>query len=350
LTFQETLRKVLRSADAAPEAVFGHDDVQEWPEGALAALVAAGLLSEAERARAVVCDGCPEACLADVEFLDLPGGPPRAYVICNRSEEMGRFAVPWERLSRWGVDLTRFAEWAARELGVSGGVEESATGRLWWLGRASVGPQRVDLFLARGAAWPDASTAFRSGRLLECPTPLVLVPCDVPIEAPFGAGAKVVSLVRLMVPIGGQMGLDREGVWNVIGKGRTRRTQSVVPVMVPLGMTWERLVIEFVRDEIVKVIAGEAVEHRTFMELGFRDNRKTEEEPDIAWAFFKILAQQNGEISPETYIDKAKKHVQTLRSRFRTCFPSIQGDPFEPYRRARAYKTKFILRGLPADR
>jgi hypothetical protein len=92
------LTTVLRSLDLPCSSLLGYEDVADWPEGALDDLVAAGLLRQAAHARSVVCDGCGEGCLEEVQFIGGDGEPLRAYVVCHGDENMGRVAVPLDRL------------------------------------------------------------------------------------------------------------------------------------------------------------------------------------------------------------------------------------------------------------
>lgn len=346
---------MLQSADAACSTLFGPDDIALWPSGALEALVRAGLLKQASHATSVVCDGCEEACLSDVEFIGGEEGTPlRAYVICKRREDIGRVEVPVERLRRWGVDLGGMAAVIAQNLGAVGGVEELLEGRLWWLGRAPVGRRRVDFFLARGAAWPDAEATFaEAGRLRECSAPIVLSTWRAPAHNPFPAGGKVLSLARLLSLEGDEVRLDTSEIVRVAGKMRVSRTQAVAPFQTPADMTWNRLIIEFANDEVVKVTAGGVVDHKTFADMGFVDRRKSDQQPqpDELWGHLRTLAEHDGRIawkdplrvsSRERY--KVKKWIGDIRARLRAFFPGIPGDPFEPYRKVRAYQTKFILR------
>ena len=287
-----------------------------------------------------------------MEFTEADEGQaPRAYVVCRERDDIGRVAVPLERLNQWRPDLTALARWTAAEVGTGDQVEEVAEGRLWWLGRPRLGNRPVDVFLAVGVGPADSIPAAALARIRESTDALVLVPGQVPTEARFGTAAKVACLSRLISlgPVG--LSLDRRGMEAAVGKGRPTRRQTVAPFDAPPDTTWEQLLIEFQNDEVVKISVGSAVDHKTFADMGFADRRKTEGQPDVLWVFLRELAGQEGELAwtdntgvPERNRHKAKKWVSDIRARLQAYFPSLAGDPFKSYRRAGAYRTRFVLR------
>ena len=101
----KSLNLILRVLDANGEAVFSREDVAAWPEGDFEEALRTGLLEEAAPAEEVVCPGCEEACLEDVEFVygDRPEDA-RAYVICGKRDDIGRVRIPLESLRRWAVN------------------------------------------------------------------------------------------------------------------------------------------------------------------------------------------------------------------------------------------------------
>ena len=350
---------VLQSLDAASNALFGYDDVVDWPAGTLEALTEAGVLSTAQHARSVICDGCDEACREDLEFVEgHAGGLVRAYVVCRLRDDIGRVAVPLERLQRWAVDPNALAKVLAELVNAYGAVEELVRDRLWWLGQSKVRGRRVDVFLAVGAARPDADRVLGNvERVKECSSPLILVPWDSPLRSVFGIAAKALSLARLLTFEDGSLCIDRPEIEKAIGKEPAKRTQDVVPFPTPDGLTWQRLLIEFQNDEVVKIEAGSVVDHKTFADMGFADRRKKSEEPDKLWVVFRVLAKEEGRIRwgddseiPPAQRENLKTNVSDIRKRLRAYFPTIPGDPFKPYRKVKAYETKFVLRWLDSYR
>lgn len=114
----KVLNLIYQAFDAHGEAVFSREDIARWPEGDFESTLREGLLVEAAPADEVVCPGCEEACLEDVEFVR--GDKPeetRAYVICGQRDDIGRVQIPMEMLDRWAVDRQRATELRGKEKG-----------------------------------------------------------------------------------------------------------------------------------------------------------------------------------------------------------------------------------------
>jgi len=350
----------LSSVDEASSVLFGYDDVAGWSSEELDGLLECGLLRETAHARSVVCDGCEEACLENVEFLDYgDGSPVRAFVVCRAREDIGRVAIPLERLRQWAIDLNALVKLLGQLLATDGVAEEIVEKRLWWLGSWHKGRRCVDFFLAVGAGRPDASAVFSNARQIrECSTPVVLIPGQSPQDRFFGAHAKMLCLARLLTAEGSMIHIDRDEIKETIAKPRAERIQDVAPFPTPPGTTWEQLLIEFHGDEAVRITVGSVVEHKSFGDMGFVNRSKSGEQPDkLWWVLRDILAKCDGEVAwgdstelSQRELGKVKKWVADIRARLRAYFPAIAGDPFESYRTAKAYKTKFVLRWSEAYR
>jgi hypothetical protein len=104
----KVLNLILKALDANGEAVFSREDLAAWPKGDFEEALRTGLLEEAAPAEEIVCPGCEEACLEDVEFVygDRPEDT-RAYVICGKREDVGRVPIPLEMLDRWAANKSR---------------------------------------------------------------------------------------------------------------------------------------------------------------------------------------------------------------------------------------------------
>lgn len=104
----KVLNLILRALEANGEAVFGREDIAAWPKGDFEEALRIGLLEEAAPAEEVVCPGCEEACLEDVEIIhgDRPEDT-RAYVICGKRDDIGRVPIPLEMLDRWAANKSR---------------------------------------------------------------------------------------------------------------------------------------------------------------------------------------------------------------------------------------------------
>ena len=113
-------------------AIFGYDTVQQWDEGVLEALVAQGLLKKASAARSLECRGCEEHCFSDV-IVQTRDGKTRAYIVCevpDKQAEMGRVAVPLERLQQWQSSPLMVALFLGRALGLDMDISDPKTGTI----------------------------------------------------------------------------------------------------------------------------------------------------------------------------------------------------------------------------
>ena len=83
------------------DAYFTQDEVAGWPLDAVKALEAVGLLAQASHANTTECDGCEEACTMPVHIIpERPPMPGRAFIVCDRRDDIGRVVVAIERLGR----------------------------------------------------------------------------------------------------------------------------------------------------------------------------------------------------------------------------------------------------------
>jgi len=339
---------ILRAAEGTRSTSFGIDEIREWRPGDLEALEATGLLRPAEHATSVTCDGCGDGCLADVEFVGGGDeGPLRAYVVCQERDDIGRVAVPLERLKRWGVDLSALAEAVADGVGAVGEVEEVVAGRLWWLGRATFRAGRADTFLARGTGRPDADEAIAaSPRLQQCSRAVILALSDIP---PDWLPRRVcLSLPRLVSLEDGCLSIDRDEIEGQVARrlGRSAFTGTRFPT--PPGTTWERVSIRIMADgDAAQVTAGNVTEPVTPAQMGmaYASNpaRFTTD-----WRVLVMLAER-GRVGPEDAEARviAPKQVERLRAKLRTFF-GIEGDPFKPYRSAKGYEPRSALTRIRA--
>jgi len=343
---------VLNALDDQFSARFGYDEVQEWEPDALEALVSCGLLKEVDHARCVACDGCDRCCIADIEFITHDDdGPPRAFVVCQERDDIGRVPVKLERLRRWQATGSTLAAAVAHAVGIDGTPEECVPERLWFLGKPSFGDAARDVFVVGCSARADELAAIRDcPPLREAQRPLILAPASAKRFEACAEDAILLSLDRVMSVEGGRLHLGVSEA-AVAVRPPASRTQDVVPFNTGQDSSWEHVIIEFCNDEVVKVAAGGHSDHRTAAQMGFVDRRRSGEVPDRLWLFLRELAKHEGEIAWGDATDmssseraKAKRYVSDIRKRLRTLFPDLPGNPFEPYRSVGAYKTRFVLR------
>jgi len=196
----ETLRNILMRADLPEAHFFAAHEVTAWPKGALDWLKKAGILQEAELAEEILCEECEEGCwIKPVIRKDPRTGQRIGVYFCSRNEDFGPFTVDLDRMRQWAFSLTGLARVVAKAVGAAGRPVEPEPGRLVMLGTAKVDGKVRELFLARGAAWPDAAQVFgNSSRLKMASHPAVLTLAAMPKE-PLLAGCELA--VRPLVEI-----------------------------------------------------------------------------------------------------------------------------------------------------
>ena len=122
--------------------------------------------------------------------------------------------------------------------------------------------------------------------------------------------------------------------------------RPIAQFLSPPGLRWEEVTITFISDDSIKVEARGHTEKYTFAEIGFKDRRKGDL-PDTRWGTLKTIAEHEGEVPWKANLTQEQRHqlkkiVSDLRKRLKALM-QIDDDPFEPYRTANAYKTKFKL-------
>jgi len=116
------------AADGAA-AMFSERELGEWPAAAVGLLKAEKLLVKGSPADAVTCPGCEEDCTMPVESAITPGGQLRAFVMCDKRDDVGRVSVATDLIEQWHCSPERLADVLARLLGIrrSEGDTVSAT-------------------------------------------------------------------------------------------------------------------------------------------------------------------------------------------------------------------------------
>jgi hypothetical protein len=109
----------IEAAHPAP-AIFVGDEVAEWPDGALEILMRVGLLRETRRASTVMCDGCEWSCVKPIVVRIKSSDRSRAaFITCDEEPDLGRIAVPLERLAQYRTTIGAMARFLARALNIS---------------------------------------------------------------------------------------------------------------------------------------------------------------------------------------------------------------------------------------
>jgi hypothetical protein len=124
------------------------DDIGELAE----VLVDVGLLLPAESTSALICDGCQRNCVMPVDVAPAVGGQTgRAFIVCDKRDDIGRVPVEPARLRRWMFSFPILARALARTLKTDYEPVEADTSDGWRLGRATLGGSAVQIALARSS-------------------------------------------------------------------------------------------------------------------------------------------------------------------------------------------------------
>lgn len=135
MTDNDALETLLARIAAAHKAsVFlSSSELHEWPVDAVAAFKEAGLLTRASLARSATCDGCERQCSMPVE-IESRDGASRAFIFCDKPEDIGPVDVPLDRLVRWQASGETVAAFLAVALGIARVPAVAAQPQRWDVG------------------------------------------------------------------------------------------------------------------------------------------------------------------------------------------------------------------------
>lgn len=122
-------------------------------------------------------------------------------------------------------------------------------------------------------------------------------------------------------------------------------TDKIIAFPETPGLKWGDISIMLESNDSVKIQTPRTFLTVTYIDLGFRDNRKGDL-PTKAWYFLIKLAEENGEItySSQSFDPKNKSRVKELRKILRKYF-RITEDPFYSYKKCGGYKAIFRING-----
>ena len=134
---QIVLQRVGR-ADPVVGAFFFWDEVKDWPAGILDILITSRLLQPAQPMDIIECDGCEEKCIMPVTVYPAGGDKPgRAFITCDKHEDMGRIKVSFDRMRRWRCSIGAVRSFIAAILGLRLSDKRTSTSNLLEIGIAT---------------------------------------------------------------------------------------------------------------------------------------------------------------------------------------------------------------------
>lgn len=121
MTLDDVLQDLIQQLSFDGDKTISWEEAREWPDNTIDIFKNAGWIKPKSPAKSVVCPGCEENCFMPVHVPPaMQGKPVKAYVACDRRDDMGRIPIPPEMLQQWQVTENQMAQWMARELGLKG--------------------------------------------------------------------------------------------------------------------------------------------------------------------------------------------------------------------------------------
>ena len=128
------------------------EELDQWPQAAVAALKLQKLLTAARPAISAECHGCELACAMPVHTVTRPGGVAASFVVCDKRSDTSRVIIPRERLVQWRFDADAVCGFVAASLGLrlSDQLATDVGGRLIGMARGHKRSQMLALRLQGG--------------------------------------------------------------------------------------------------------------------------------------------------------------------------------------------------------
>lgn len=236
----------------------------------------------------------------------------------------------------------------ASGLDLGGQVEDVIPGRLWSLGKSTIGRRSRDIFLARGATWLDAPDVFGACQRLNASRgALILVPGGMPSPDSRAGEQPTVVLLKLVASLDGEhLVIDRDHLEGLLTEDRRKapiKAQESFPT--PPGTQWADVMV-WVTDSSITIEAKRLNRTFSFQAAGFEEKRKGGV-PDASWALLKVFAMSGGVIPfdgadlDHNLRTNLKQYVSVLRKRLKALVPGIDDDPIPHVRGERTYRMTF---------
>jgi hypothetical protein len=135
MTSEDALQELIQVLGSKRDETILWEQVCKWPKGTLEIFQDAGWIIPKAPAKSVVCPGCEENCFMPVHvFPTVQGKPMRAFVACDKRDDMGNIPIPLDTLQQWQVTEGQVAQWIANELGLKGKPKKNKTTRTMQVG------------------------------------------------------------------------------------------------------------------------------------------------------------------------------------------------------------------------
>ncbi|MBY0545020.1 MAG: hypothetical protein K2Q14_05670 [Gammaproteobacteria bacterium] len=115
--------------------LFSMDDIAEWPSSFVKVLKDSNILKQSSPGNSTICRGCEENCFMPVEiFPEADNRPARAFISCDKRDDIGRIPVDLERLKQWKISMEALATALANLLQITNPTIRLTDGNKWHLG------------------------------------------------------------------------------------------------------------------------------------------------------------------------------------------------------------------------
>lgn len=152
-------------------------------------------------------------------------------------------------------------------------------------------------------------------------------------------------------------GKKLNAIFSSLGVPATSPKKGIIPLELPPNTIWELITIQFLDYDNVTITAPNFKKRVNYQRMGFEDQKS--KKPNKQWKFLYDLAPFKGDLtwtftSYRERVDThplstplARKWKQRLADALKKCFKKDE-DPFYPYNKYKAYRTKFILLPEPS--
>ncbi|MHB8389162.1 MAG: hypothetical protein ACYDBH_06220 [Acidobacteriaceae bacterium] len=136
MTPQAALQELLERVGAGhgTAALVSDYELGQWPNAAVSAMVAQGLLTPARPAVSALCPGCERECVMPVHTLPQATRHPEAFIVCDKRHDINRVAVPIGQLTQRQCTVPAICGFVADSLALRRSDKRSSTAGHWDIG------------------------------------------------------------------------------------------------------------------------------------------------------------------------------------------------------------------------
>jgi len=349
---QAAKNEILKRMDLSDDVVFSAVEILVLSTDLFGKLIGKGIFEEIKPSKIVQCDGCEELCIQEVVFsTDSVSGVTRAFIVCDKREEIGRIEVSLDDLKQWQLNMEKFSQWLSQQMHIEDPGYSIISNRLWWLGKKQVDNKQVDFFLFRGLARTDAEQVLRDVEYIrQCKNPLLLVPFKTETNLPYTLKGKIISLDRLLNFSDSGIELDFSQIESILRRMRTDEKRIIKKFPTPSNVSWEDVTIEFLSDREVLISAFNVREKVDYEEMGLdKPSGQGLTKPTNLWELLVNLAkiESNPKLNTQQIYKiinpvKDRKNISRLRTKLKSYF-GLEDEPFYSTKEIGYYKPKFKL-------